>query len=108
MGMGDAQTLMAMPQAMGGFGGGMLAMDFAPAPECCRGTANAARVSRGSEVDVWPGLSVKKPERHREEHVTVTIVIYNTIADGVPSEEDVLAAIDDLESLYEACRTSGK
>merc|ERR1719352_1021961 len=73
-----------------------------------RGTANAARVSRGREEDVWAGLSVKKPERHSDEHVTVTIVIYNTIADGVPSEEDVVAAIDDLEALYEACGTSGR
>merc|ERR1719161_694565 len=73
-----------------------------------RGSANAARVSRGTEHDVWPGLSVKEPKRHSDEHVTVTIVIYNTIADGIPSEEDVLAAIDDLEALYEACTKSGR
>merc|ERR1711903_401438 len=29
-----------------------------------RGSANAARVSRGTEHDVWPGLSVKEPKRH--------------------------------------------
>merc|ERR1719399_713311 len=72
------------------------------------GAANAARVSRGSEHDVWPGLSVKDPERNGSEHVTVTVVIYNTIADGVPSVEDVIAAIDDLEALYAACSAEGK
>jgi ubiquitin C len=71
------------------------------------GTANAARVSRGSEHDVLPGLSVRSPQRHPSEHVTVTMVIYNTVADGVPSQQDVIAAIDDLEWLYSACGTEG-
>lgn len=70
--------------------------------------ANAARVSRGSEYDVWDGLSVMEPARNTAEHVTITVVIYNTVADGVPSEEDVLAAIDDLEALYDACRADGR
>jgi len=72
------------------------------------GTANAARVSRGSEFDVWPGLSVRNPERNSSEHVTLTVVIYNTIVGGVPSEEDIVAAIDDLENLYEACGAEGR
>eukprot|EP00931_Biecheleriopsis_adriatica_P106528 TRINITY_DN80966_c0_g1_i1.p1 TRINITY_DN80966_c0_g1~~TRINITY_DN80966_c0_g1_i1.p1 ORF type:complete len:472 (+),score=94.36 TRINITY_DN80966_c0_g1_i1:76-1416(+) len=73
-----------------------------------RGVANAARVSRGSEFDVWSGLSVERPERNNSEHVTVTVVIYNTVADGVPTEEDVCAAIDDLEGLYMKCSTHGQ
>jgi huntingtin len=73
-----------------------------------RGIANAARVSRGSEYDIWPGLGISNPERNTSEHVTVTVVIYNTVADGVPSEDDVIAAIDDLEDLYEKCSASGK
>merc|ERR1719210_1342928 len=77
--------------------------------QCCMkvGTANAARVSRGSEHDVWSGLSVQNPMRHPLEHVTVTVVIYNTVAGGVPSQRDVVAAIDDLESLYAACGATG-
>merc|ERR1712093_173877 len=71
------------------------------------GKANAARVSRGSEVDVWPGLSVKAPERNPAEHITVTVVIYNTVAGGVPDQADVVAAIDDMEALYRACQWSG-
>merc|ERR1719230_1007054 len=79
-----------------------------PPRELKKGTANAARVSRGSEHDVWPGLSVQDPDRNAAEHVTITVVIYNTIADGVPSAEDVAAAIDDLEALYAATGAEGK
>jgi len=71
------------------------------------GTANAARISRGSEHDVWPGLTVSNPQRHPSEHVTVTVVIYNTVVDGVPSQKDVIDAIDDLERLYSACGAEG-
>lgn len=71
------------------------------------GVARAARVSRGSEHDVWPGLSVRNPARHCSEHITVTVVLYYTVAGGVPSQKDVFTAIDDLEDLYAACRTTG-
>mmetsp|Transcript_108095 Transcript_108095/g.187577 ORF Transcript_108095/g.187577 Transcript_108095/m.187577 type:complete len:629 (+) Transcript_108095:61-1947(+) len=71
------------------------------------GTACAARVSKGSEFDVWDGLTVKAPQRHASEHVTCTVVIYNMISGGVPSQEDVVAAIDDLKNLYASCTDSG-
>jgi len=71
------------------------------------GVARVARVSRGNEHDIWKGLSVEDPERHHSEHVTVTVVIYNTISGGVPSEKDIMAAIDELESLYESCSGEG-
>eukprot|EP00746_Dinoflagellata_sp_MGD_P072128 gnl/MRDRNA2_/MRDRNA2_29300_c0_seq1.p1 gnl/MRDRNA2_/MRDRNA2_29300_c0~~gnl/MRDRNA2_/MRDRNA2_29300_c0_seq1.p1 ORF type:complete len:742 (+),score=115.91 gnl/MRDRNA2_/MRDRNA2_29300_c0_seq1:131-2356(+) len=71
------------------------------------GVAGAARVSRGSEHDIWRGLSVQDPARHPSEHVTVTVVLYYTVAGGVPSQRDVVAAIDDLEALYAACGTTG-
>merc|ERR1712137_1069502 len=67
------------------------------------GTANAARVSKGTKHGLWGGLGVSAPQRHPSEHITVTIVIYNTISGGVPSETDVIAAIDDMEKLYTAC-----
>ena len=71
------------------------------------GTCTAARVSRGSEYDIWPGLSIQSPERHPSEHVTITVVMYNTVKDGIPSADDVAAAIDDLEGLYQACSENG-
>merc|ERR550537_1369064 len=77
-----------------------------PAPKV--GSACAARVSRGSEFDTWKGLTAKTPKRNPAEHVTCTVVIYNAVAGGVPSEADVIAAIDDLEQLYAACATQGK
>eukprot|EP00438_Fugacium_kawagutii_P023541 Skav200896 [mRNA] locus=scaffold1581:171508:174646:+ [translate_table: standard] len=72
------------------------------------GQSTAARVSRGSEYDTWPGLSVSTVSRNASEHVTVTVVLYNAVKGGVPSEGDVIAAIDDLESLYRACSETGK
>merc|ERR1712178_249011 len=77
-----------------------------PAPKV--GSACAARVSRGSEFDTWKGLTAKTPKRNPSEHVTCTVVIYNAVSGGVPSEADVIAAIDDLEELYTACSTNGR
>lgn len=71
------------------------------------GQANAARVSRGKEVDTWSGLTQANPKRNDTEHITITIVSYFTIAGGVPSEDDVVAAIDDMESLYASCAARG-
>ena len=72
------------------------------------GTSSAARVSIGSKHDDWAGLAVKgrQLKRHPTERVTVTVVIYNAVAGGVPSEADVVAAIDDMEQLY-ASTTGG-
>ena len=67
-----------------------------------------ARVSRGSEVDTWKGLSVQNPKRNPEEQITVTCVIYNAVAGGVPSEGDVAAAINDMEALYAGCQWNGR
>ena len=79
--------------------------------EVCRSAqplgSTAARVSRGSEFDIWPGLCIQSATRHPSEHVTVTIVMYNVVSGGVPSARDVIAAIDDLETLYQSCMASG-
>jgi len=76
-----------------------------PAPKV--GSACAARVSRGSEFDTWKGLTAKTPKRNPSEHITCTVVIYNAVSGGVPSNADVIAAIDDLEQLYAACSAKG-
>jgi hypothetical protein len=68
------------------------------------GTSNAARVSKGSLVDTGHCdsrlLSVANPQRHPNEHVTVTVVLYYVCSGGIPSEGDVRAAVDDLEGMY--------
>jgi len=72
------------------------------------GQANAARVSRGSMEDrVDKTVQVRKPRRDPSQHVTVTVVIYNTVAGGVPSIDDVKAAVDDMEALYASCGWKG-
>merc|ERR1711907_566289 len=112
MALGMSDDLECMPKAACAAPSAALASPLMPvvqrrsaAPP--RGRASAARVSRGTEEDVWRGLSIKKPQRNASEHVTVTIVIYNAIADGVPSSDDVMAAIDDLEALYASCSMEG-
>ena len=67
------------------------------------GVSSAARVSKGSVCDEWDGLEKTDPERHGEEHITITVVTYYVVEGGVPSEEDVVSAVKDLEALYEAC-----
>eukprot|EP00437_Effrenium_voratum_P000154 CAMPEP_0181433530 /NCGR_PEP_ID=MMETSP1110-20121109/19341_1 /TAXON_ID=174948 /ORGANISM="Symbiodinium sp., Strain CCMP421" /LENGTH=1047 /DNA_ID=CAMNT_0023556989 /DNA_START=47 /DNA_END=3190 /DNA_ORIENTATION=+ len=72
------------------------------------GTANAARVSCGQHEDYWPGLRLREPRRDRKQRCTITVQFYHTVSGGVPSPEDVLAAIDDMESLYRHCEWSGR
>jgi huntingtin len=67
------------------------------------GISNAARVSLGTKHDDWRGLGVRTPRRHATEHITATIVTYNTTSGGVPSAEDVLSATQDLDSIYAGC-----
>ena len=76
-------------------------------------TANAAQVSRGTKLDTCSDLNVETPQKNtsKNEHITCTIVtygFYKTIPDGVPSESDIVAAIDEMESLYDACNESGR
>ena len=68
-----------------------------------KGVVNAARVSKGTFHDVWGGLGLKDPQRHPRERITVTCVIYHTITGGLPTEADVMAAVDDMEALYTSC-----
>merc|ERR1719152_441197 len=108
--MPAAAAACAMP-----VGGAPVAMRSARRSRSCAappprvGTANAARVSRGSMVDkVARTVKIAKPQRDASQHVTVTVVIYNTVAGGVPSAADVKAAVDDMEALYASCGWKGR
>jgi hypothetical protein len=72
------------------------------------GTSNAARVSKGEVYGHHEPLTIKHPVRNKDEHVTVTIVCYNVVAGGVPSKDDVIATVEDMEALYDACGESGR
>lgn len=68
---------------------------------CKYGLSNAARISRGSEVDASRNrVSNKIPKRDNSRPITVTCVMFHTVAGGVPTKRDVVAAIDDMERLY--------
>lgn len=73
-----------------------------------RGISSAARVSKGSFVDKWDGLKLSDPKRDQTQHLTATIVLYNVVAGGVPTEADIISAIDDMENLYKSTRFNGK
>lgn len=80
-----------------------------PSKKKRKGAANAARVSIGAIRDrVHETVLVHEPKRHPTERATVTVVLYNTVAGGVPSEGDVRAAIDDMEALYRGCGWHGE
>jgi hypothetical protein len=67
---------------------------------------SAGRLSRGSEYDTWECID-ESLKREHSQHITVTIVLYNTVAGGVPNETDITTAIDDMENLYESCHWNG-
>jgi huntingtin len=72
------------------------------------GQSFAARVSRGSEHDIWDGLTVKNVERDPSQHITCTVTMYYTVESGIPTPEDVQAAVRDLEEMYASCRKSSR
>ena len=65
-------------------------------------------MNKGGLYDTtWRGLQATMPlSRHNTQRITVTVVLYNTVAGGFPTEADVVSAIDDLEQLYKACRAT--
>ena len=68
---------------------------------------SAARVSIGKMhgwLEVPDGLDVV---RDPTQHCTATIIMFYCVAGGVPSEQDAVAAVEDLERLYAACGASG-
>merc|ERR1719326_2182694 len=94
MGMMEAEACAAPPMAMAARRRSVAA----PPPARPKvGSANAARVSRGSMADkVGKTVEVKAPKRDPDQHVTVTVVIYNTVAGG-----------EDMEQLYASCGWKG-
>jgi len=67
------------------------------------GEGRAGRVSCGSKANgEWVPLGKSNPKRGKQ-HCTVTVQLYNTITGGAPKLDDVVAAIKDMEILYENC-----
>lgn len=75
----------------------------APGAAPVQGTSNAARVSRGTQEDVYHGVANRSMLRDPSQHGTITVTMYYTVAGGVPSPADIKSAVDDLDLLYKAC-----
>ena len=65
--------------------------------------SNGAGVKKNDTNDGWSGFKVRSPKRHESQRITITIMLFKVVSGRVPSEADVLAAIDELENLYVAC-----
>jgi huntingtin len=73
-----------------------------------KGISSAARVSKGS-VASEPAIKVDTSvlKRSETEHITITVILYHVVKGGIPTREDVIAAVTELEQLYESCKWSG-
>ncbi len=74
------------------------------------GVFSAARISLGDEAGTYGGLSGlrRAPTRDATQHVTVTVTLYDAVVGGVPTDEDCARAVDDIEALLAACKTTGR
>lgn len=69
----------------------------------------ASRVSAGTTADgTSAALTVNTRQicRHPDQHITVTITHYYVVKDGVPTEQDIVTAIKEMNSLYKSCGVS--
>lgn len=72
-----------------------------------RGRYSAARVFLGVRVGACRSLLITEPTRKQDEHVTITCGFHSALSSGIPSENDVLAAVNDMEKVYLAFSDSG-
>jgi len=72
------------------------------------GVSSAARVSKGSvALEEAKEIDMTKLTRSDSEHITITVILYNVVKGGVPSEDDIIAAVAELDKLYSSCSWSG-
>jgi huntingtin len=78
--------------------------------------SSAARINMGSDSGVRTSeIKCSDYKRALNQHITVTVVLYHVIETNgsngllcVPTKEDVLAAINELEELYRSCGSAHK
>jgi hypothetical protein len=72
------------------------------------GVSSAARVSKGSVADEPASkVDVTTLKRSETEHITITVIMYHVVKGGLPTKEDVIAAVAQLDQLYSSCKWSG-
>jgi len=79
-------------------------LESSPLPTRTIGTSNSARVSLGSYYDCNYKLPKSKFERDPDSHGTITVTMYYTVVGGIPSEEDIMLAITDMNTLYDSTK----
>ncbi len=104
---GGSMKLNSNSSSRGGYGGrGSRMSSYGKHRRKKYGQASAGRVSRGTEHGIWNGITRNNIKRNASQHITVTIVLYHVIENGVPTEEDIKRSIDELEKLYTLCNDS--
>jgi hypothetical protein len=63
------------------------------------GQSSAARISKGSDAGIVVNVNSKDYKR-ASQHITITVMLYNTVKDGVPTEQDIMSAVAELDKLY--------
>jgi hypothetical protein len=72
------------------------------------GVSSAARVSKGSVASERAvEIDTTKHKRSESEHITITVILYHVVKGGIPTREDVVAAVSELDNLYTNCTWSG-
>jgi hypothetical protein len=72
------------------------------------GSSSAARVSKGSIAsEAAIKIDTSATKRSESEHITITVILYHVVKGGIPSKEDVIAAVSELDNLYSSCVWSG-
>lgn len=87
-------------------------------PKCIRGgsrevareegVSSAARISKGSVAsEKATEVDIEKLKRSETEHITITVILYHVVKGGIPTKEDVLSSVKELDQLYSSCMWSG-
>ena len=96
----------------GGMSGGMessFCADYSPAyrgvgtrnmKSAKKGVSSSARISKGTVHGSYTKINIPDFKRDDSQHITITVILYNTVVGGVPTKDDVVAAVTELESLY--------
>lgn len=70
--------------------------------------SSAARVSKGTVASEYATeVDTTRIKRSETEHITITVILYHVVKGGIPTREDVISAVTELDQLYSSCTWSG-
>lgn len=97
--LGSASATASELGSSGGGSGGRPVYRSAPSG-MPRGRSSVARVSIGTVAGKAAPLVKQNPQRHKHEHITVTIIRYHAVEGGVPTPEDAKRATAEMDQFY--------